>query len=230
MSIQIEVVRGAYNEIKKMPIEIQSICDALLKGVINSEKIDEHGGWEFGCEFDKKGRGSSLNYDWYAVGYDQHDGGFLGVLQVRQFIRTRRFGNVRKSYFLCGQNEDGTYFSHPVEARVIHAAIKKNTDIIEAVQSWIFGTDYSKVIRQGDLCLIPVRSINGTQVPNEVILQGSHRLCADKIYENGDFFAVNPNLYHLNGTHPTIQNLDGKFKIVVGKRASYYSFAKPTID
>jgi hypothetical protein len=100
--------------------------------------------------------------------------------------------------------------------------------VVTAVQSWIFGTDYAKVIRQGDLCLIPVRSVKGVQVASELILQSSHRLCADKIHKNGDFYAVNPRLYHLNGTHPTL-NLEGKYKVVIGKRASFWSFAKPTI-
>jgi hypothetical protein len=228
----ISITRGDYSQITKMPTDISTLCTRLLKGVVSAEKIDEHGGWDFSADFDSKGRGSALNYDWYGVGFDQHDGGFLGVLQVRQYVKVKKnyFPEIKKSYFLVGYNEDNTCFSHPVESRVIHSAIKRGADVVTAVQSWIFGTDYTKVIRQGDLCLIPVRSVKGVQISSELVLQGSHRLLADKIYENGDFYAVNPNLYHLNGTHPTLQNLVGKYKVVVGKRASFWSFAKPTID
>lgn len=234
MKNTIEVTRGNYNEITSMPTEIKALCSQLLDGVRNAAKIDEHGGWEFGILESNynKGRIHTMNYDWYGVGYDQHDGGFLGVIQVREFYRRKanRFPEIRKSYFLLGQNEDGTYFAHPVESRVIHNAVKKGADVVEAIQSWIFGTDYSKVIRQGDLCLIPVRSVKGEDVGTEKIIEKSHRLMADRILQNGDIYCINPNLVHLNGTHPTLQNLEGKYKVVVGKRAAFWSFAKPTLD
>jgi hypothetical protein len=234
MQAQIEVSRGSYNEITKMPENIRLLCADLLAGVKNAAKVDEHGGWEFGIieSNARKGRVHAMNYDWYGVGYDLHDGGFLGVIQVREFYRRKSsyFPEIRKSYFLIGKNEDGTFFAHPVESRAIHAAIKKGTDVVTAIQSWIFGTDYSKVIRQGDLCLVPVRSIKGEDRGTEIIIEKSHRLMADRIIENGDLYAVNPNMVHLNGTHPTIQNLTGKYKIIVGKRAAFWSFAKPTLD
>lgn len=234
MTNAIEITRGTYNEITRMPENIRLLCADLLNGVKNAAKIDEHGGWEFGIieSNARKGRVHAMNYDWYGVGFDIHDGGFLGVIQVREFYRQKSsyYPEIRKSYFLIGKNEDGTYFAHPVESRVIHAAIKKENDVVTAVQSWIFGTDYSKVIRQGDLCLVPVRSVKGEERGTEIIIEKSHRLMADRIIENGDLYAVNPNMVHLNGTHPSIQNLTGKYKVVVGKRAAFWSFAKPTLD
>lgn len=235
MQQSITVTRGSYNEITSMPADIKALCNNLLDGVRHAAKIDEHGGWEFGILESNynKGRIHAMNYDWYGVGYDQHDGGFLAVIQVREFYRRKanRFPEIRKSYFLIGQNEDATYFAHPVESRVIHHAAKKGMDVVKSVQDWIFDCDYSRVIRQGDLCLIPVRSVKGEKLATtEVILEQSHRLMADAIYENGSYYAVNPNMVHLNDTHPTVQNLQGKYKIVVGKRAAFWSFAKPTLD
>ena len=231
---QIKVKRGPYNEIKEMPSEVKEQCKRLLEGVKNAAKIDEHGGWEFGllASNHRKGMVHSMNYDWYAVGYDLHDGGFLAIIQVREFYRRKasRYPEIRKSYFLLGENEDKTFFAHPVQSHKIHAAIKAGKDVIKAAQDWIFGTDYAKVIRQGDLCLIPVRSVKGEEQGAEIIIEKSHRLMADRILENGDIYAVNPNMVHLNGTHPTIQNLVGKYKVVVGKRAKFWSFAKPTLD
>ncbi|MBX2926995.1 MAG: hypothetical protein KF852_04105 [Saprospiraceae bacterium] len=216
-----------------MPAEIKIMCSGLLEGVKNAAKIDEHGGWEFGVVASnyKKGMIHALNYDWYGVGYDLHDGGFLAVLQVREFYRRKssRFPEIRKSYFLIGQNEDATYFAHPVQSHKIHAAIRGGKDVVKACQDWIFETDYAKVIRQGDLCLVPVRSIKGEEKNTEIVIEESHRLLADKVLENGHLYAVNPKLYHMPGTHPDVEG-KGKYKVIVGRRASFWSFAKPTLD
>lgn len=230
----IEIKRGIYNEIISMPADVKTLCNQLMEGVRHAAKVDEHGGWEFGLIDSnyKKGMVHAINYDWYGVGYDQHDGGFLAVVQVREFYRRKasRFAEIRKSYFLLGTNEDGTYFAHSVESRVIHHAAKKGMDVVKAVQDWIFDCDYSRVIRQGDLCLIPVRSVKGEKLETtDVVLEQSHSLHADAIYENGSYYAINPNLVHIPGTHPQ-RKLEGKYKIVVGKRAAFWSFAKPTLD
>lgn len=232
MNQVIEIKRGMYNEITSMPLEIKDKCEKLLAGVQNAAKIDEHGGWEFGLiASNGRGRVQALNYDFYGVGYDCHTTEFLAVVQVREFYRAKasHFGQMRKSYFLIGQNEDETFFAHPVPAAKIHAAIRLGKDVIKAVQDWIFEADYAKVIRQGDLCFVPVRSLKGIEIANEINLQGSHHLVADKICENGHYYAVNPMMTHLPNTHPNIQ-AKGKYKVVVGNRARFWSFAKPTLD
>lgn len=230
----LQVNRGAYNEITTMPATEKALCNQLLEGVRNAAKTDEHGGWEFGILESNynMGRIHSMNYDWYGIGYDQHDGGFLAVVQVREFYRRKAsyYPEIRKSYFLLGKNEDGTYFAHPVESRVIHHAIRTDRDVVKAVQDWIFDADYSKVTRQGDLCLVPVRSVKGEKLETtDVILEKSHHLTAAAIYENGSYYAINPDLEHMPGTHPR-RTLEGKYKVIVGKRAAYWSFAKPTLD
>lgn len=231
-----QVQRDCYNAIK-----MYSLSESTRKQVINlfseaakADKVDEHGTWEFGCEFDKKGRGSALNWDLYGVGKDIHSKKLLIVIQIRQFIRrsASRFPEIRKSYFLIGRNEDNHAFAHPVESRVIHDAINKGKDVVKAVQDWIFQCDYKKVIRQGDLAMIPVKRLN----PAAVVLQGekhliedSHELTSTDIRKNGEVYALNPLLIHIPGTHPTVQAA-GWYKIVVGKRASHWDFAAPTID
>ena len=229
--------RGAYGEISLSSLSpsIRKQVENLVKGAQSADKVDEHGMWEFGAEFDRKGRGYAINWDLYAVGRDRHSKRTLAVIQIRKWEKQYKngYGSTRKSYFLLGRNEDNTIFAHCVESRVIHAAIKADRDVIKAVQSWIFGADYSKVIRQGDLALIPVKSIKKdvcSVVGTECSLAGgSHLLTAEAILKNGNLYAKNPELHHVPGTHPDVSG-EGWYKVVIGKRAAYWSFAAPTID
>lgn len=224
--------RGNYGELLDIPAPVQTKLKNLLTGVLNAAKVDEHGGWEFGAEFDKKGRGYAINYDWYAYGQDIHDRRFLAIVQVRKWEKRYKngFASIQKSYFLVGRNEDKTFFAHAVSANVIHAAIKRGKDVIQAVQSWMFGAEYSKVIRQGDLCLIPVSRPSGTSVEGvHTTIQESHFLQADELRINGDYYALNPTLTHIPNTHP-MRKAKGWHKVVVSKRGRVWSFAKPTID
>jgi hypothetical protein len=231
-----EIQRDCYNAIK-----IQSLNEKTRKQILNlfneassAEKVDEHGAWDFGCEFDKKGRGSSLNWDLYGVGRDLHSKKLLIIIQIRQFIRrsANRYPEIRKSYFLIGRNEDNHAFAHAVESRVIHSAINTGRNVIKAVQDWIFQCDYKKVIRQGDLALVPVKNINPTAVNVEGakhLLENSHALASNDIRKTGMLYALDPVLVHLPGTHPTVSG-KGWYKIVIGKRAAHWDFAAPTID
>lgn len=227
--------RGTYGQIKMetLDVELAQAVRAMVANAANAQKVDEHGNWEFGIEMDGKGRGSALNWDLYAVGNDYHNGGLLIVIQVRQFVRQRKnwYPEIRKSYFLIGTNEDGTTFAHPVQSQVIHHAIKKDRDVIMAVQTWIFGVDYTQVVRQGDVALIPMKR---TPPANRVdytaaTLQDSHWVTADEMRANGNLYALNPHITHLPGTHPAYE-LAGWWKVVPGKRADFYEFAAPTID
>ena len=113
-----------------------------------------------------------------------------------------------------------------------YSAINKGKDVVKAVQDWIFGCDYKKVIRQGDLAMIPVKRLNPAAVALEGekhLIENSHELTSSDIRKNGELYALNPLLIHLPGTHPTVQ-ATGWYKIVVGKRASHWDFAAPTID
>ncbi len=226
--------RGLYNEILMSSVSapVQKQVRNLVSLASKAAKVDEHGSWDFGLDFDNKGRGSALNWDLYSYGRDYFSKKFLAVIQVRQFIRRRKngFGNVRKSYFLLGRNEDNTVFAHSVEAQVIHRAIAAGKDVIKAVQSWIFGCDYTKVIRQGDLALIPVKRTTAPALDeNHFVIENSHVLHADEIRRNGHLYAKNPELLHVPGTHPRVMG-EGWYKVIVGNRAKFWDFAAPTID
>lgn len=227
--------RGEYNEIalSSLPEATANVVRGLVRDATNGKKVDEHGNWDFGCEFDRKGRGSSINWDLYAIGSDSHSGDTLAVIQIRQFIRrsARRFPEIKKSYFLLGKNEDGTTFAHCVESRVIHHAIKVGSDVVLAVQDWMFGGDYKRMVRQGDLALYPVsRAVGEKETRRTATLQGSHKLKASQIRKTDTgIYAKNPELTHLPGTHPFVSG-EGWYRIIVGRRASHWDFAAPTID
>lgn len=227
--------RGNYGEIvmSSLDAETRNQANQLVESAQNAAKIDEHGNWNFGIQnTNRKGtRWSALNWDLYAVGNDVHSGKFLVVIQIRQSHNTKYGVNVRKNYFLLGTNEDESTFAHPVESRVIHAAIKAERDVILACQNWIFDGDYARMIRHGDLALVPVskRPSAPTAPRKKMILQGSHELSATAIRQNGNLYAKNPTLYHTPGTHPPVSG-EGWYRIVVGNRAEFWKFAVPTID
>ena len=228
--------RGEYGEIWLSLLNKATrtqVCN-LITGATRAEKIDEHG-WKFGQSFDKHGRGWALNWDVYGVGRDYHSKRTLIVLQIRQYIRRRKngFAQKRRSYFLIGRNEDNSIFAHCVPGTVVKAAIRLQRDVIKAVQDWIFYTDYKRVVRQGDIGLIPWRGKHMKDVKPvpEVLLQDSHHLTGKQILTRADgaIYVENPHLVHMNHTHPDIQET-GWFRVITGRRADYWDFAPPTID
>jgi len=232
------IVRDSYNAIPlhTLPESTRNQIRKIVHDVQNADKIDEHGGWEFGIQKLTRRRSRALNWDLYGFGRDPHTGQFLIVIQVREWTEGRRWNTVRKSYFLLGYNEDGTAFAHPVSANVVHAAIRRNDApqaVIDAVQSWIFGGDYGRMIRQGDVALVPLkRRPVGTKGQRRrlAILEGSHELRANIIAEvDGKLYAKDPTMIHIPGTHSTVEG-QGWYRIVVGRRARFWDFATPTID
>src|ERR1700722_810594 len=82
--------------------------------------IDELNGvsFEIGIESDKKQRGSAVNCA--VMDYDEAQQ--LFVLQVRKSdFHPRRYTSVHKDYFLCGRNENGNCFAHPVDVIATNA-------------------------------------------------------------------------------------------------------------
>lgn len=231
------VTRDSYNAINMSSLDetTRTAISCLVDRIAAADKVDEHGAWDFRAEFDKKGRGQAINWDLYGVGNDVHTGDLLAVIQVRQYTKQHKnwYPQVRKNYFLIGENEDGTVFAHSVSANVIHAAIRAERDVILAVQNWIFGGDYESLVRHGDLALIPMKSRPaGTkgQMRKVAVLEGSHRLEATQIADvDGRIYAKNPTLIHLPGTHPTAEST-GWNRVVIGRRADFWKFAAPTID
>ena len=216
---------------------------------LQARNADEHRApaWETGAAFDKHGRGEAINVSLY--GLDMVDGQSLGVVQVRQYRRTRyqarhdMGGSVRKNYFLIGRNEGtGLPFAHPIESRVVHAAVARDPSPqtpVTAARAWIFAVSADKlprVLRHGDVAAIPVRALPrgerhvvadasaGTQIIDNHVLQ------ADELLEiGGNLYARNPLLQHLTGQHADVRGT-GWHRIQVGLRAATWQFARPTAD
>jgi hypothetical protein len=236
MQTQMNAHRGRYGEIPlyALDAEIRSQVAALVEAAAEAAKVDEHGNWEFGItSLNRRGtRWAALNWDLYGYGTDAHSGAPLAVIQVRQSLAGRRWTRVRKNYYLLGTNEDGTAFAHPVSAMCVHAAIRAGQDVVRRVQDWIFGCDYGQVRRQGDIALIPLRRACGERTPLQtLLLEDSHALEASEIRfgAGGVVYAKDPRLTHLPGAHPTVA-ATGWHKVVSGRRASFWTFAAPTVD
>ena len=227
--------RDTYGAIDTAILSAEEWADvqALVKNVADADKLDEHGGWDFGIQALTRTRSRALNWALYGIGRDVHSGELLAIIQVREWTEGRKWNTVRKSYFLVGTNEDGSTFAHPVSANVIHRAIRDERDVVQAVQDWIFGGDYSAMLRQGDVALIPMsKRPAGTkgQLRRTATLEDSHLLRARQIAEvDGRLYARNPELTHAPGTHPDVR-AEGWYRIIVGKRARFWDFAVPTID
>lgn len=193
---------------------------------------DSHGWDGIGtCAFDRKLRGQALNVDLYGYGRDIHDGGDLVVIQVRQYEKRHAgwFPQVRKNYYLVGRNEDGTVFAHPVESAVIHSAIRRGVDVVTAVQTWMFGHDYSGLVRQGDVAVRPCSLPAGAKIPGSVFsLPENHNWTAAAVMMRGDRLYMQ-DVYIEHPTHPAIYQ-PGWSEIVVARRANTWDFATPTID
>lgn len=237
MQSPIDAQRGTYDEILLSSIDpdTRQKIEQLIDDASSADKIDEHGNWDFSASFDKKGRGSAINWDLYGYGLDVHTGQLLIVLQVRQYIKRHKnwWPTVHKNYFLVGRNEDGSTFAHSVSHAPIFAAIRAGRDVVLAVQNWIFGGDYSAMLRHGDLALLPLRARpagSKGQLRKHAVLEESHELSATQIaiVENR-IYAKNPMLHHMPGTHPDV-SARGWFRIMIGARAKFWGFSAPTID
>lgn len=224
------ITRGAYGQITRYPdASTHEQVAALVSEV--SKNVDEHGNWNFGIQAKSRNgkNGVALNWDCYAFGNDIHTDQFLAVIQIRQ-TRWSKWGNSsRKSYYLCGRNEDGTAFAHCVESRTIHAAIESGRDVVAACQKWMFGCDYARVIRQGDIALVPCKPSGEKTFERVANIERSHLLIADEIRRNGNLYALNPRVTHNPGTHPDV-SANGWYKVVVGNRAAQWDFSKVRID
>lgn len=225
--------RGSYGEIKKPSAEQTSLLKKYQKALRLVEKVKKVADWQLGASFDRKGRGSAVNLDLYGIGFDHHSKKMLAIVQLREWRKATKngFARVRKNYFLIGKNEDKTVFAHCIESRTIHAAIKKGNCPILACQDWIFGSDYRKVLRQGDIALVPTKRLpNGQEIVGKIIFRESHEIVAEKIMKIGDsYYAENPVLTHLKSQHPIQVGL-GCFRITGGLSKSAWRFANPTLD
>lgn len=227
--------RGRFDEILLSTVNPKTMkrVNKLINEAAAGAHVDEHGAWEFGADIDRKRRGVALNWDLYGYGLDFHSGRMLAVIQVRQYHKQCAgwWPSIRKNYFLIGSNEDGTVFAHAVQSAVVRSAIRRDRPVIRAVQDWLWDADYSKVVRQGDIGLIPRRSKpKGESIDDSVTVEGSHHLSAAEILRDGKhLYALNPAMVHVPGTHPSVSAV-GWYRVASAKRAPTWDFAAATVD
>lgn len=225
------IQRGLWKEIKigLLTQNERTAVKSLVARASNAAKVDEHGSWDFGTAFNRRGRGEALNWDLYGMGRDVHAGQLLIVIQVRKAFVGTRWTNVRKNYFLIGENEDGTVFAHPVSANVVHSAINREQDVVRSVQNWIFGGEYDAMLRQGDIALLKMwETPRAAKVADTSrMLLASHWLTAREMRENSNLYVKDPIITH--PTHPTV-NGRGWYRVIIGQRADFWKFAAPTKD
>ncbi len=217
----IPVERDSYGAIRsKLPPEVHALRDSVLKEMGYEEGIKSIG---------KRGGFEAHNVDVY--GYDTTRN--LAVIQLRRAYRKREgyFTSVKRAYFLIGE-DDGQLFSHALPSSP--ARIKNLDDVSpEAVVQWaeskIFGVPTARlgqIVRQGDIALVPVRSLPGgdrriEMSKSEVLLRGSHRVlldgetCRDR---HGNFYIDGlVEIVHEKEQHKAIA-AEGKYRIVRGVR------------
>jgi len=154
-----------------------------------------------------------VNIDLYGWDADQS----VGVVQVRHAFRRYRDGflNIRKTYVLCGYNENGEPFRHPVGSHAVRAACNKEgctpESVVRASQRWMWGVTDKQLDdarRQGDVLIVPHRGdpTVGEHRPlgSTVTIAGTHVVEAEAIVRvRGKpwVFAKRPVLRHLKGQH-----------------------------
>ncbi len=154
--------RNEWNALNYTP----PFCSHLMR------EAEKAGAWTTGIS-SRRQRGTAINCDLY--GYDEALG--LCVVQLRQ----AQF----QDYFLIGHNEDGSFFSHPVDSP---ARSPRALESPEACVQWVLSKiwdcrfeDVGDVERQGDIGLVPVSRLplNAEKVEGSIILQDSHKLSGD---------------------------------------------------
>lgn len=202
------------------------------------------------CEFDSKGRGDAVNIDLY--GWDAEQA--VGIVQIRQAFRVYKNGfmNVRKTYVLCGYNENGESFRHPVSAGIIHGAIRKGhspAGVVMACQLWMWNVTPKKLeqsVRQGDVLIVPERDRDPAtklakkyrvETENGAVELGSHIIESDDIilcFDDEDdlklVYARKPVLKHSKDQHgvtraPLADN-HGWYSVRMGQEAHAWNHAQ----
>ncbi|MBS1054747.1 hypothetical protein [Gluconobacter kondonii] len=191
------------------------------------------------CSFDYKGRGNAVNIALYAWDADQS----VGVVQVRHTFKdyeNSEFMTVHKTYVLCGFNENGEPFRHPVSPHTVRAAIRKS-DALEAgviaAQKWMWGVTDKQLEasrRQGDVLIVPHRGNpkkgDFQSMGTTLILAKTHIIEAEEIIKIPGkpwVFAKKPVLRHTKREHrnTTAPMSDGQwFTVRAADVASNWDF------
>jgi hypothetical protein len=223
------MARGFFNELTAYPPYIRELISDLEKA----------GSFTIGIESNKRGtRGVSINVDVYGYQESQR----LAVLQVRWCrFRQFRYSQVRKDYYLCGYNESGTAFAHPIDSPVRSSrAMQSAEDCVRWAECQIFRCterQLSRIVRQGDLAFVPAPiPANAEPVPvGQFVIdhEGSHLLQAESALLTPDgrlFVRGGAALVHLKGQHAPVAVAKGSWRVQLGYRAQVWGFSAPTRD
>jgi len=224
MSQLVSVRKDKYNAIYNYP---QPVADLL-------QQVQSAAGWETGI----KSFWNGLGYEARSIevyGYDVSRR--LAVIQIRRRLKINscQHRETNTIYTLVGVDE-GQVFSHPLPSspRRIHRLYTMDpADVVRWAESKIFGIPIAKlhtIIRQGDIALVPVRSIPKGATPvqgsadgkvHTVCLRESHLVQVDGtlLVKYGVYYAEGlVEIVHLQAEHKAISG-EGRFKIVAGQRA-----------
>jgi hypothetical protein len=184
--------------------------------------------FEIGIESDRKRRGSAVNVE--VMDYDEARNLFVLCVRKSEF-HPRRYTRTRKDYFLCGRNENGNAFAHPVQMNAVNARV-------EVALCRIWRTTPSvlpKIIRHGDVALIPVRG--KMALPEEEAVHtfalNSHIIHAEHLYVVGceAYVTGHIELQHEKNQHASVNvMLACPHRVQLGVRARTWGFARPTSD
>lgn len=113
---------------------------------------DEHGRWNRGdylsiSIYDFKLYKDTMTSPFFNTAKDCEGMAVIEIERQRVYAKSSNWRNsTATTRFLIGQNEIGTYYSHP---------ISKNCDTIEAALNWIWSNHENDIIlRQGDVALV----------------------------------------------------------------------------
>lgn len=200
-------------------------------------EMERAGVCETGIVSDSRRRGESVNID--PCGWDDEQA--LAVLQVRQCIfHPRKFNRVRRDYYLCGYNENGTFFAHSIESPMRSSYAKAAPkNCVEFALSKIWGVKISQldeVVRQGDIAFIPVKNLPADAAPfpePTMILRESHILRGE-IFTAGEsvFVKFGASMRHVKKEHAAIRakKISPFYRVALGNRAETWGFSAPTAD
>ncbi len=218
----IRIRRGTFGEIKAgAPDSIRALVEQVLRKIGFAEGVTNR---------NRRGGFDAFNADVYGFDAERN----LVALQLRHSSKRRESDWLRthKWYALAGIDE-GQLFSH-----VIPSSFRRNPEIHtaspESVVRWaeskIFRVPVARldtIIRQGDVALIPVRSIPRSAKPidgkdYDYVFRGSHKISIDGtayIDEATDRHWADGlvQIDHTPGQHRSIEG-QGRFEIVIGER------------
>jgi hypothetical protein len=121
------------------------------------------------------------------------------------------FRSLQQTYFLCGKNEDGSFFLHKVRP-----CIGQTADM-DQVRAWIWALKSGETVaaRQGDLGFIPKNRAVG-KISNSIeVALGNHVVRGDKVWQTRHkTFVLNPLANH--GEHHVVQ-IQGLYELRLGR-------------